>query len=62
MRLVEALEDKKIDIRDYLPDDKLEFKDLCEKIQDLVWAITNGSGLDDEDWAFIDSLPTVDTE
>ncbi|MFT5749511.1 MAG: hypothetical protein ACI93S_000772 [Ancylomarina sp.] len=61
MRLVEALENKKIDIRGYLPDDKMEFIDLSEKIQDLVWEITNGSGLSDDDWTFINSLPTIDS-
>jgi hypothetical protein len=57
MRLVEALEDKKIDIRDYLPDHISEFVELSKKIQDIVWAITNDSGLNDEDWVFINSLP-----
>ncbi len=61
MRLVEALEGKKIDIRDYLPDDKIEFVELCEKIQDLVWAITNGSGLSDDDWTFINSIPMINS-
>jgi hypothetical protein len=60
MRLVEALEDKKIDIRDYLPDDKLDFIELSEKIQDIVWAITNGSGLSDDDWTFINSITIID--
>jgi hypothetical protein len=59
MRLVEALEDKKIDVRDYLPDNKAEFDALCVNIQDVVWAITNGSGLSDDDWVFINSLPVV---
>jgi hypothetical protein len=62
MRLVEALEDKKIDIRNYLPDNRAEFEEMCIEIQDIVWAITNGSGLDDEDWAFINSLPDIEEE
>jgi hypothetical protein len=57
MRLVEALEDKKIDIRNYLPDNRAEFEEMCIEIQDIVWAITNDSGLNDEDWVFINSLP-----
>ena len=61
MTLVAALEDKKIDIRNYLPDDKLEFIELSEKIQDIVWAITNGSGLSDGDWTFINSLTVIDS-
>ena len=56
MRLVDVLEDKKIDVRDYLPDNKAEFEEICVIIQNLVWAITNGSGLGDEEWSFIDSL------
>lgn len=60
MRLVEALENKKIDIRDYLPDNRAEFEALCLQIQDVIWEITNGSGLDDEDWAFINSLPVIE--
>lgn len=61
MRLVEALEDKKIDIRDYLPDNKNEFIEISKKIQDIVWAITNGSGLSDDDWTFINSLTVIDS-
>ncbi|RXQ97430.1 hypothetical protein EO244_00650 [Ancylomarina salipaludis] len=60
MRLVEALANKKIDIRDYLPDNKNEFKEISKEIQDIVWAITNGSGLSDEDWTFINSLPLIE--
>ena len=60
MRLVDALEDKKIDIREYLPDNKNEFKEISKAIQDIVWAITNGSGLSDEDWTFINSLPLIE--
>ena len=62
MSLVDALEDKKIDIRDYLPNNKAEFEEICIKIQDVVWAITNGSGLSDEDWSFVNSLPNVVVE
>ncbi len=61
MRLVEALEGKKIDIRDYLPDNKTDFVNISEKIQELVWAITNGSGLSDDDWDFINSIPLIDS-
>lgn len=62
MRLVEALADKKIDIRDYLPNNRNEFETMCIKIQDIVWAITNGSGLNAGDWDFINSIPVVTSE
>lgn len=59
MRLVETLENKKIDVLDYLPDGKQEFVELSRKLQDIIWEITNGEGLSDEDWDFINSLPNV---
>jgi len=59
MQLVQALEGKKIDIRDYLPDNLVEFNETCTRIQDIVWAITNGPGLTEADWTFINSLPNV---
>jgi len=59
MQLVQALEGKKIDIRDYLPDDLVEFNEICTRIQDIVWAITNGPGPTVADWTFINSLPNV---
>jgi len=62
MRLVEALEGKNIDIRNYLPDNRAEFEEICIEIQDMVWAITNGSGLDDDDWTFINSLPAINSQ
>lgn len=61
MRLVEALEDKKIDIRDYLPDNKMEFIELSKKIQDIIWAITNGAGLTDADWSYINSISVIES-
>lgn len=60
MRLVEALENKKIDVLDYLPDSEVEFIELCKKLQDIIWEITNGEGLSDEDWDFINSLQNVE--
>lgn len=62
MRLVEALENKKIDVLDYLPDGKQEFVELSKKIQDIIWKITNGSGLSDDDWDYINSLPVIGSE
>ena len=59
MQLVQALEGKKIDIRDYLPDNIVEFTEICTRIQKIVWTITNGSGPSEADWTFINSLPNV---
>ncbi|MCZ4693998.1 hypothetical protein [Ancylomarina euxinus] len=54
--LVDALRYKMIDINDFAPEEMDEYNSITDRIQEIVWAITNGSGLTQADKDFIDDL------
>lgn len=54
--LIEALENKKIGIDYFTEAEKEEYKNIANSIQEIVWAITDGTGLSQENWDFIDKL------
>lgn len=60
IKLINALQHKKININDYSTDNLEEYGGMCNHIQDIVWAITNGTGVSDEGWEYINTLPNVD--
>ncbi|MFT5749510.1 MAG: hypothetical protein ACI93S_000771 [Ancylomarina sp.] len=55
-KLVAALEYKKIDVSDFTPEELEEYNRISEAIQEIVWGITNGYGVNDRDWDFINAL------
>jgi len=59
--LVEALKDKNIDVSEFSPDEMEEYERICKAIQDILYAITNGNGLTDLDWEFLNSLQEKST-
>lgn len=54
--LVDALEYKMIDISEFTPEELEEYNRITLAIQDIVWAITNGYGVNQTDWDFINAL------
>ncbi|MBS2100359.1 hypothetical protein [Carboxylicivirga linearis] len=56
--LIDNLIDKKIDIVFY-NEDQTEYQSIISGIQDVVWAITNDSGVSEDGWNFIFSLPEM---
>ena len=54
--LVDALKFKKIDVGDFTNEEMDEYNRITDRIQEIVWAITNGSGLTQEDKDFINAL------
>ena len=58
-KLVLALEYKKIDVSDFTPEEMEEYTRITTAIQEIVWAITNGYGVNQTDWDFINSLQDV---
>tara|TARA_R110001583_G_scaffold8896_2_gene41961 strand:- start:7130 stop:7888 length:759 start_codon:yes stop_codon:yes gene_type:complete len=54
--MVDALKYKRIDISDFTEEEMDEYNSITERIQEIIWAITNGSGLTQEDKDFIDAL------
>lgn len=56
MKLCNALQYKKIDISHYDTNQLSDYYAKCKRIQDIVWAVTNGKGTSPDDWSFIDSL------
>jgi hypothetical protein len=54
--LVEALEYKMIDISEFTPEELEEYDRITTAIQEIVWAITNGRGVNQTDWDFIEAL------
>lgn len=54
--LVDALKFKKIDVSDFTNDEMDEYNRITDRIQEIVWAITNGSGLTQDDKDFIRAL------
>lgn len=54
--MVDALKYKRIDISDFSEEEMVEYNSITERIQEIVWAITNGSGLTQADKDFIDDL------
>ena len=55
-KLVLALEYKKIDISEFTEQELEEYDRITTAIQDIVWAITNGYGVNQRDWDFINAL------
>ncbi|MDE5423415.1 hypothetical protein L3073_14435 [Ancylomarina sp. DW003] len=56
MKLCNALQYKKIDVSHYDEDQMSDYEAKCKRIQDIVWAVTNGKGASANDWEFIASL------
>jgi len=54
--LVDALKFKRIDVTDFTDDEMEEYNRITDRIQEIVWAITNGSGLTQDDKDFINAL------
>jgi len=54
--VITALQNKRIDISDFTDEDLDDYKEICSYLQDCVWKITNGNGLEDNDWNFIKRL------
>ena len=54
--LATKLAGKKIDVIYFNETDITEYHHMTDQIQNLVWAITNGSGIDQAGWEFIESL------
>lgn len=55
MKLCNALQYKKIDVS-YYEGQMSDYLVKCNRIQDIVWAITNGTGASEDDWHFIENL------
>ena len=58
--LCERVKDKKINIEEYDPtstDDYYSYGDIISRLQDIVWHVTDGTGLTEEDIRYINSLP-----
>lgn len=60
-KLVTFVAGKKIDVS-YFTLDMDSYKDFIGEIQDLVWAITNGSGITQDGWDFLSSLVSLSDE
>ncbi|RZT96775.1 hypothetical protein EV201_1425 [Ancylomarina subtilis] len=56
MKLTEALEYKMIDVSEFSPEEMDEYNRITNAIQDILWGITNGYGVNDRDWDFINAL------
>ena len=56
MKLCNALQYKKIDVSHFNIDQMSDYYAKCKRIQDIVWAVTNGQGTSPDDWSFIDTL------
>ncbi len=54
--LVDALAYKAIDISDFTAEQLEEYEYITAGLQDIVWAITNGQGVNEKDWEFIEAL------
>ena len=63
MELVNALQGKMVNYEDYMiyyGDGAANFyNDVKDKLQEIVWHITNGEGMTDEDKEYINSLPDL---
>ncbi len=59
--LIAALEYKKLDISKFSEEELAEYEEITAGIQDIVWAITNGRGVNDKDWTFINGLREIIT-
>ncbi|MBR6756956.1 MAG: hypothetical protein IKM35_00545 [Bacteroidaceae bacterium] len=58
--LCERVKNKKINIEEYDPtsiDDYYSYSEIKSRLQDIVWHVTDGTGLTQEDIEYIDSLP-----
>jgi len=60
MEVCNRLRSKKINYRSYKSDEMEKYRRRCSRIQKSIWSVTNDSGLSDEDWDYIDSLPEDD--
>ncbi|MBS2097589.1 hypothetical protein [Carboxylicivirga linearis] len=59
--LLTLLQGKKINWEHYVayPEPDLNYADIIERLQEILWKITNGSGLTSEDTEFINGLPNL---
>ncbi len=55
-KLTDALLYKGIDVSSFSEEQMDEYNRISTGLQDIVWAITNGSGVNQRDWDFINAL------
>lgn len=58
-KLTDALKYKDIDVSGFTEEEMDEYNRIAKGLQDIVWAITNGSGVTEDDWGFINDLRDV---
>ncbi|MCT4588201.1 MAG: hypothetical protein N4A71_10295 [Carboxylicivirga sp.] len=61
LELINLLQFKKVNYEHYMayPEAEIDYNEVKEKLQDILWKITNGSGLDATDISYIESLPAL---
>ena len=57
--LTTKLEGKKIDIIHFNEEAREDYEHMIDRLQDLVWAITNNDGINEDGWAFVESIPDL---
>ena len=63
LELINALKFKKVNYEHYVayPEVGWSYNEVKNKLQEILWKITNGSGMDANDIAYINSLPDLPT-
>ncbi|WP_430813428.1 hypothetical protein [Carboxylicivirga sp. RSCT41] len=61
LELINLLQFKKVNYEHYVyfPEPDIDYNEVKDKLQDILWKITNGDGMDASDQAFIESLPML---
>ena len=61
LELIELLKFKKVNYEHYMyyPESGFDYEEVKERLQEILWKITNGSGMDASDEEFINNLPDL---